>query len=278
MAAKRIYAPRMSAAPLPDPGQRRWAPRVRARLHELYFGHSARSIRFRLTVIAIDFVMIGFFIAAPLLRDTPVFLFVDYLMAFVLATDLAARAIASDNLREWLKRPVTWIDLFVLVTLLFPLWLFNLAFLRVLRLWTLIHSEFFWDTVGRRYNETRWEDVIRAASTLVTFIFIMTGFVYTSFARTEGIDGYVDALYFTIATLTTTGFGDITLPGTWGRVISIVTMLTGITLFVRLAQALFRPYKIRFTCPTCGLRRHDVDAVHCKACGELLNIPNDDEF
>ncbi|MBS0489145.1 MAG: ion transporter [Proteobacteria bacterium] len=261
----------------PEPGQRRLAPRIRARLHELYFGKSERSVRFRLTVIAIDFVMIAFFIAAPLLRDTPAFLFIDYAMALVLATDLVARALASDNLAAWIRRPVTWIDLFVLVTLLFPLWLFNLAFLRVLRLWTLVHSEFFWDTVGRRYNETRWEDVIRAASTLITFIFIMTGFVYTSFARTEGIGGYIDALYFTIATLTTTGFGDITLPGAWGRVISIVTMLTGITLFVRLAQALFRPYKIRFTCPTCGLRRHDVDAVHCKACGELLNIPNDDE-
>ncbi|MBA4011822.1 MAG: ion transporter [Phenylobacterium sp.] len=265
------------AAPLPEPGQRRLGPRIRARLHELYFGKSDRSVRFRLTVIAIDFVMIAFFIAAPLLRDTPVFLFIDYAMAFVLAADLLARALASDNLGAWIKRPVTWIDLFVLVTLLFPLWLFNLAFLRVLRLWTLVHSEFFWVTVGRRYNETRWEDVIRATSTLITFIFIMTGFVYTSFARTEGISGYVDALYFTIATLTTTGFGDITLPGTWGRVISMVTMLTGITLFVRLAQTLFRPYKIRFTCPTCGLRRHDVDAVHCKACGELLNIPNDDE-
>jgi hypothetical protein len=25
--------------------------------------------------------------------------------------------------------------------------------------------------------------------------------------------------------------------------------------------------------PTCGLQRHDSDAVHCKACGTVLNIP-----
>ena len=265
------------AEPLPDPERRRRLPRIRARLHELYFGHSDRSVRFRLTVIAIDFIMIAFFIASPLLRETPVFLFIDYFLALVLATDLTARAMATERLRAWLKRPVTWVDFFVLLTLIFPFWLFNLAFLRVMRLWSLIHSDFFWDTVGRRYDDTQWEDVIRAAANLVTFLFVMTGFVYTSFARTEGIDGYIDALYFTIATLTTTGFGDITLPGTWGRVISIVTMLAGITLFVRLAQTLFRPYKIRFTCPNCGLRRHDVDAVHCKACGKLLNIPNEDD-
>ncbi|HEY9233463.1 MULTISPECIES: potassium channel family protein [Phenylobacterium] len=265
------------AQPLPDPDQRRRAPRIRARLHELYYGRSDRSLRFRLAVIAIDFVMIAFFIAGPLLRDTPVFLFIDYLLALVLTVDLSARALATTNVIGWLKRPTTWVDLFVWLTLIFPFWLFNLAFLRVIRLWSLIHSEFFWDTVGRRYDETRWEDVIRAVANLLTFLFVMTGFVYTSFARTEGISGYIDALYFTIATLTTTGFGDITLPGTWGRVISIVTMLAGITLFVRLAQTLFRPHKIRFACPSCGLRRHDVDAVHCKACGVLLNIPNDEE-
>jgi voltage-gated potassium channel len=48
-----------------------------------------------------------------------------------------------------------------------------------------------------------------------------------------------------------------------------------VTLFLRLAQALFRPHKVRFTCPACGLSRHDQDAVHCKACGRLLNIPDE---
>ena len=261
------------------PSDRRKAgPRIRARLHELYHGQSKRSVRFRLGVIALDFLLIGFFVVAPFIRDTPVFLIIDYVVAFILALDILARALAADRWQDWIRKPTTWLDIFVLATLLFPFWLFNLAFLRVLRLWTLVHSDFFWETVGHRYDNTRWEEAVRAGTTLVTFVFVMTGFVYTSFARVHPrIHGYVDALYFTIATLTTTGFGDIVLPGTWGRVISIVTMLTGISLFVRLAQALFRPYKIRFTCPTCGLRRHDVDAVHCKACGELLNIPNDDE-
>ena len=142
-----------------------------------------------------------------------------------------------------------------------------------MRLWTVVHSEFFWRTVGRRFDDTRWEEVIRTLVTMVTFIFVMTGFVYTIYARSHtGIAGYVDALYFTVATLTTTGFGDITLPGTWGKVISIVTMIAGITFFVRLAQALVRPYKVNYLCPGCGLSRHESDAVHCKACGERLNI------
>ena len=27
--------------------------------------------------------------------------------------------------------------------------------------------------------------------------------------------------------------------------------------------------------PVCGLLRHDPDAVHCKACGRVLNIPDE---
>jgi voltage-gated potassium channel len=51
----------------------------------------------------------------------------------------------------------------------------------------------------------------------------------------------------------------------------------GISLFLRLAQAVVRPGgKVRHPCPACGLQRHDADAVHCKACGLLLNIPNDE--
>jgi voltage-gated potassium channel len=257
--------------------RRRRLPRLRVRLRELYHGQTREAVRFRYWVIVLDLLLIGFFIAAPFFRDNPVFLTLDYVVAAVLLLDIGARALASPSTLDWIRRPIVWVDLFVLVTLLFPFWLFNLAFLRVLRLWSLVHSDFFWETVGRRYDDTRWEDVFKTVATLITFIFVATGFVYASFARTHpGITGYVDALYFTITSLTTTGFGDITLPGTWGKLLTIIIMLSGITLFVRLAQALIRPYKVHFTCPSCGLMRHDPDAVHCKACGVLINIPNEE--
>jgi voltage-gated potassium channel len=248
----------------------------RSRLHALYHGDSPRAVRFRTFWLVLDLIIIAFFIAEPLLQDDPFFLAVDYAIAAIVALDLAARALAWADMRTFFMRPSVWVDIFVLATLLFPQWFFNLGFLRVLRLWTLVNSEVFWDTLGRRYDDTRVEDITRALAALLTFLFIVTGFVYTSFVGREGIDGYVDALYFTITTLTTTGFGDITLPGTWGRVLSILIMVVGVTLFIRLAQTLVRPHKVRYTCPTCGLMRHDLDAVHCKACGETLNIPNDE--
>ncbi|TIQ11642.1 ion channel, partial [Mesorhizobium sp.] len=68
-----------------------------------------------------------------------------------------------------------------------------------------------------------------AVINLLTFLLVVTGFVYTFFFRTAaGLEGYVDALYFTVATVTTTGFGDIVLPGIAGKLTSIVTMIIGI--------------------------------------------------
>jgi voltage-gated potassium channel len=122
----------------------------------------------------------------------------------------------------------------------------------------------------------RNEEVIFAVTNLAVFIFVMTAIVYeTQKFRNDQIKNYADALYFTVTALTTTGFGDITLRGTVGRLISVAIMIFGVTLFFNLARALLTPSKVRFPCPACGLQRHDSDAVHCKACGTVLNIPDE---
>ena len=88
----------------------------------------------------------------------------------------------------------------------------------------------------------RNEEVIFAVTNLAVFIFIMTAVVYeTQKLRNPQIHNYADALYFTVTALTTTGFGDITLPGTTGRLISVVIMIFGVTLFFNLARALIAP-------------------------------------
>ena len=249
---------------------------LRARLRYLYHGASPLAVRFRLTVVVIDFAIIAFFIAAPLLKEQGrTFYVIDYAIAALLAADLVARIAAYSDWKDWFKRPINWIDIVVLATLLFPAWAFNFGFLRILRLWTLLNSDLFWRTVGHRFDNTKVEAVTRALAALLTFIFVATGFVYTSFRGGHpGLVGYIDALYFTVATLTTTGFGDVTLPGPGGRLLSIAIMLVGITLFLRLGQTLFRPHKVTYPCEDCGLTRHDPDAVHCKACGNILCIPD----
>ena len=68
---------------------------------------------------------------------------------------------------------------------------------------------------------------------------------------------------------------DIVLEGTVGRMTAVVIMIFGVSLFLRLVQVMLRPEKVRHRCPDCGLMRHERDAVHCKACGRILNIPDE---
>ena len=223
----------------------------------------------------VDVAILVFFVLGPYLRTGPTYLVIDYMIAIWIAAELVARAIAAPSFRAWILRPMTWIDIVVLSTLLFPDVLFNFAFLRVMRLWAIGRSPLLKEGL-RMMGYDDFLDVVRAVINFVVFLFLITGFVYTSFFyNSEGSEGFVDALYFTVATVTTTGFGDITLPGTLGKLTSVVTMIVGISLFVRLAQAVVRPHKVTFACPRCGLQRHDADAVHCKACGEILNIPDE---
>lgn len=248
---------------------------LRAKLRLLYHGQSPRALQFQLAVLIVDLVIIAFFIATPTLRERQFYIWVDLAVAIVLLVDMVARGLAAREPIRWIRQPTTLVDIFVLVTLVFPAFLSNFGFLRILRLWTLSQSGALWRPL--KHNKLgQFQEQGQAVVNIITFLFLLSGFVLTFFYDSEGdIAGYVDALYFTVATVTTTGFGDVTLPGTAGKLTSIVAMIVGITLFVRLAQSVFRPRKVNFPCPQCGLGRHDTDAVHCKACGHVLNIPND---
>ena len=107
----------------------------------------------------------------------------------------------------------------------------------------------------------------------MVFIIIVTSAVYVVQVReNESINKSVDALYFTIATLTTTGFGEIILVNTTGRLLAVIIIIVGAALFIRLVQTVFRPSKVRHECRDCGVTRHEQDAVHCQPCGRQLHI------
>ena len=254
-------------------------PERRRRLRSLYFGASGEAIRFQYRLLVLDVILIAFFMVAPFLERGPGFLIIDYCIASVLALDLAARGWAFGDARRWLRRPLVWADFAVLVSLAIPVYTANLGFLRVLRAYSLVHGESFWRVIGDgRWAETSVAESVKAVTNLGVFVFVMSSIVHTGFAaRVPELDSFMDSLYFTVATLTTTGFGDIVLPGSGGQALSIVIMIGGVSLFFRLVQVTIRTPKIRHDCQTCGLQRHEPDAVHCKACGTPLRIPYDNE-
>ncbi len=245
-----------------------------AELKELYEGQSARAYRFRYTILAFDLITIVFVVATSFSNRGAVVRVLDVIIGVVILLDFIARVAIQDRKIRYLAHPVTLADIGAIVSFLAPVAGEGFGFLRVLRTLRLLHT---YQLLGRLRQDfpffRRHEEVVLAAINLVVFLFVMTGLIYaTQHLRNPQIGNYADALYFTVTALTTTGFGDITLEGTSGRMLSVAVMIIGVTLFLRLAQVLFRPAKVRFPCPECGLILHDSDAVHCKHCGTTLRI------
>ena len=249
----------------------------RSRLRTLYEGAGPTGDRFRYALLAFDLLTVAWLITSSFFPRGPQHIQIDVAIGCVFLADFMARLFISRRPLKDLASFWGIADVLVIISLLFPIWGEGLAFLRVLRLYRVFHSpqtltQLRADIPGFRQNES----ALRAGLNLLIFLFAMTALVYQSQSGVnEKIGNYVDALYFTVTTLSTTGFGDITLVGTSGKLLSVLIMIIGIGLFLRLVQVIFRPRKVEFPCPTCGLSRHDPDAVHCKACGTALAIPDE---
>lgn len=251
--------------------------RTRHLVRELYFGSSRRAALFQYGLLAFDIATIAFFIVVSFIEQHDWLVTVDLVLALVLAIELAARLWVDPAPRRRLLS--TTADAVVIVSLLLPAFTESYAFLRMLRAVRLIRS---YRVLGLLCRHSRWasshEEVLLSALNLAVFLFMATAVVYVTQARINpAVHDYVDALYFTVTAMTTTGFGDITLPGTAGKLLSVVIMLAGISLFLRLVQTIFRPSKVRHECPVCGLLRHDSDSIHCKHCGTVLHIRTEGE-
>jgi voltage-gated potassium channel len=252
---------------------------TRQSVRALYHGTDPRARIFRFGLLLFDIVSVIFFIGSSMARTQTWIYWLDALIAVVIIADLSARFLIAKHPWRLLKELTTWADLIVIVTLILPTFFESLLFLRVLRALRVLRSyRVLADLRQESSFFKRHEDVIQSVVNLLVFVFVMTAVVYVFQVDTNPkITNYVDALYFTITALTTTGFGDITLEGTGGRLLSIFILLVGVGLFLRLIQTIFRPPHVTYECPDCGLRRHDTDAVHCKHCGRMLHIATEGE-
>ncbi len=249
---------------------------IKNKLFELYEGNSAAAHRFRYILVALDIATIIFLVVSTFFYGSLLVEIFDLIFGVYLAIDYLARLWIAPKKAAFAVHPLNIADLVAAISFLAPVLGENFAFLRALRVLRLLRSYRLQDKLRQDFDYfRRHEDVILSATNLFVFIFLMTELVFVSeVGKNSNVSNFLDAMYFTITALTTTGFGDVTLQGQHGRLLSIVIMIFGVSLFLRLVQTMFRPSKVRFTCKDCGLFMHDADAVHCKHCGSVLAIPS----
>jgi len=241
---------------------------------EIYQGNSRRALRARFGFIVFDFLIVVYFVVTTFLESYQWVVYVDMAIGVILSIDFLGRLLADSDRGAFLLKPMTMVDFVVIASLFMPALFGNFVFLRLVRSLRLLRSYVVAQQL-RIYSRffARNEEVIFSVLNLVVFIFVITAAVFVlQVDVNDSINNYVDALYFTITTLTTTGFGDVILVGSAGRLLAVVIMIVGVALFIRLVQTIFRPARSNFECPDCGLTRHELDAIHCKHCGRLLHI------
>ncbi len=253
---------------------------LRDRVSELYFGETRQSRWFHAALIVVDLAAIIYFLATVKIRHVEIYRVIDLCIFVFFAWELGLRLWIDKQPKLFLLRLSSIADLIVLASLIVPLLTESLGFLRILRTLRFLRvfriSNEMWRFLPL---QRRQEDVFTATANLLVFVFVVTSTVWVLEAEVNPqINSWVDALYFTVSTLTTTGYGDITLTDPLGRLFTVFTMIFGVALFLRLAQSIFRPFKVTYECPDCGLTRHDPDATHCKHCGRTIKIETEGDW
>lgn len=156
-----------------------------------------------------------------------------------------------------------------------PLRIEFIRIIRVLRIFRFLrfttNPTFFFGNISIRLLK-----VIRLLFTILLIFFVSSGLIW--FAENEinpQIKNFGDAFYFSVVSLTTVGFGDITPISEGGRWVTVFMILSGIILIPWQVGQIVKEWfgfslKKEAVCPQCGLKYHDRDASHCKACGHVI--------
>ncbi|MEA5574870.1 ion transporter [Anabaena sp. UHCC 0451] len=152
-----------------------------------------------------------------------------------------------------------------------------LRWFRILRLIRFIDSRFLFKSISSE------DSVIftRILFTLFAIIFVYSGLIYQVEhpVNPQNFGTFLDAFYFSVVTMTTVGFGDLTPISELGRLLTVLMILTGIALIPwQVGDLIKRLVKtanqVENVCSNCGLSFHDTDAEFCKICGTKLPVRN----
>lgn len=156
----------------------------------------------------------------------------------------------------------------------------NIGFLRIFRWFRILRLIRFVEG-GTIFGYISSEDSViltRIFFTLFSIIFVYSGLIYQVEhpLNSQEFGTFLDAVYFSVSTITTAGLGDITPNSQMGRLLTVLMLLTGVVLIPwQLGDLIKRLVKtadqVQISCPACGLLSHDSNAQFCKVCGASLH-------
>ncbi|OCR01496.1 Ion transporter [Oscillatoriales cyanobacterium USR001] len=192
---------------------------------------------------------------------------VEYLVRFICA-------------EEKLKFVFTLFSLIDLLAILpFFLGFVNISFLRIFRWFRILRIIRLFEFEILIFRISSEDGIIftRILFNLFTIIFVYSGLIYQVEhpVNGENFKTFLDAVYFSVVTMTTVGFGDVTPISDMGRLLTVLMILSGIAIIPWQLGDLMKQFmktanQVKVVCKGCGLSVHDREARFCKICGTNL--------
>lgn len=236
-----------------------------------------------LAIAALVLLSSGIFVAEtyPLAAETRDQLnTIDDLILAIFACEYLLRLWCAEQKLKYLFSLYSVLDLLAIVP--FFLGAIDISFIRLFRWFRILRLIRFVEGTAL-FGRVSSEDgaiFARILFTLVAIIFVYSGLIYQVEHPLNGdvFRTFLDAFYFSVVTMTTVGFGDVTPISEPGRLLTVLMILTGIALIPwQVGDLIKRLVKnssqVDTLCPGCGLAAHDSDAQFCKLCGTLLKQP-----
>ncbi|MBW4615159.1 MAG: potassium channel family protein [Desmonostoc vinosum HA7617-LM4] len=233
-----------------------------------------------LTLGALVIVSSGIFVAET--YEIPDYLrlqlnLVDTIIVVIFAIEYALRLWSTENKIAYIFSFYAIIDLIAILP--FFLGAVDIRFIRLLRWFRILRLIRFIDRKFLFASVSTEDGVIfaRILFTLFAIVFVYSGLIYQVEhpVNPQVFDTFLDAFYFSVVTMTTVGFGDVTPISELGRLLTVLMILTGVALIPwQVGDLIKRLVKtanqVEIVCSGCGLIFHDVDAGFCKRCGTKL--------
>ena len=202
---------------------------------------------------------------------------IDTVVVIIFGGEYALRLWSAEKKITYIFSFYSIVDLIAILP--FFLGLVDIRFIRLFRCFRILRLIRFIDQ-RFLFGSINTEDGVifaRILFTLFAIIFVYSGLIYQVEhpVNSDVFATFLDAFYFSVVTMTTVGFGDVTPISELGRLLTVLMILTGIALIPwQVGDLIKRLVKtanqVETVCSGCGLAFHDVDAGFCKRCGTKL--------
>ena len=264
----------------------------RKQLHHIIFEHNTRSSK---AFDVILLIIIGLAVVATMLESVDVISrqygqmlrTAEWIFTVLFMFEYSARLYCSNSPLKYALSPFGIIDLLAWV----PLWITLIVdqdaahYLTVVRILRMLRAFRIFKMLPLLDAEGELKQALRKSlPTILVFMFFIVTLVtilgslmyIIEGTRNPDFSSIPTSVYWTIITITTVGFGDITPITSFGKIITSIMMLigyaiiavpTGIVISTISNSRATRQAASGRACPECGRDAHRDNARHCWHCG-----------